>query len=411
MKNLQGDVLAIVDKTGAEKVSYVYDAYGQIVSMTGDATLQKLNPCTYRGYYYDAETGLYYLQSRYYNPEWGRFINADSPDLISVIQDDVLSPNAFAYCKNNPINSSDPTGYITPANLIGAVIGAIIGAVGGYFLTRWMANRLGLKGWKRNAFIWGLTAVITATASVIGYFVGPYISRLGRSAINSIKKALINNACFTRGTLVLTSQGYIPIEDIRVGDYVYSEDPETGDQGLKKVLQVFEKDTDTLIDLEIDKEVVTTTEKHPFWIVGKGWTAAHNIEIGDYVKLKNQEPKQVTNKRIVKVDVPVKVYNFEVEDWHTYYVSGTGILVHNKCSLKFARKSATQIERMVGVRSGTFHRIMKPKILKSAGSQILKKVGKNPDILIAQDGTIQLVSTIKRGVSVITKLNIFDFIP
>ena len=63
-------MLSIVDKTGAEKVSYVYDAYGQIVSMTGDATLQKLNPCTYRGYYYDTETGLYYLQSRYYTPEW-----------------------------------------------------------------------------------------------------------------------------------------------------------------------------------------------------------------------------------------------------------------------------------------------------------------------------------------------------
>ena len=84
VKNLQGDVLAIVDKMGAEKVSYVYDAYGQIVSMTGDATLQKLNPCTYRGYYYDAETGLYYLQSRYYNPEWGRFINADKTEVLNI---------------------------------------------------------------------------------------------------------------------------------------------------------------------------------------------------------------------------------------------------------------------------------------------------------------------------------------
>ena len=411
VKNLQDDVLAIVDKTGAEKVSYVYDAYGQIVSVSGDATLQKLNPCTYRGYYYDAETGLYYLQSRYYNPEWGRFINADSPDVMSVIQENVLSSNAYAYCNNNPINNSDPTGYVTPANLIGAVIGAIIGAVGGYFLTRWMANRLGLKGWRRNAFVWGLTAVISATASVIGYFVGPYISRLGRSAINSIKKALINSACFTKGTLISTEQGHIPIENIQVGDYVYSENPETGEQGLKRVLQVFEKDTDVLIRLEINDEVVITTEEHPFWIIGKGWTEANNIELGDYVQRRNKEPEQITNKSIIKLESPVIVYNLEVEDWHTYYVSNASILVHNKCSLKFARKSASQIERMVGVKSGTFHRIMKPKILKSAGNQILKKVGKNPDILIAQDGTIQLVSTIKRGVSVITKLNIFDFIP
>ena len=66
---------------------------------------------------------------------------------------------------------------------------------------------------------------------------------------------------------------------------------------------------------------------------------------------------------------------------------------------------------MLGVKSGTFHRTIKPDILKSVGKDVLKKVGSNPDILIAQDGTIQLVSTIKKGVSIVPKLNIFDFIP
>ena len=104
-------MLAIVDKTGAEKVSYVYDAYGQIVSMTGDATLQKLNPCTYRGYYYDAETGLYYLQSRYYNPEWGRFINADTTGILNLTQGQIHDVNLYIYCNNSPIMNQDPKGY------------------------------------------------------------------------------------------------------------------------------------------------------------------------------------------------------------------------------------------------------------------------------------------------------------
>ena len=91
---------------------------GQIVSMTGDATLQKLNPCTYRGYYYDAETGLYYLQSRYYNPEWGRFINADVAEVLNVSQENPVSANLFAYCKNNPVNMVDQSGTVSYTHLL-----------------------------------------------------------------------------------------------------------------------------------------------------------------------------------------------------------------------------------------------------------------------------------------------------
>jgi len=121
VKNLQGDVLAIVDKTGAEKVSYVYDAYGQIVSMTGDATLQKLNPCTYRGYYYDAETGLYYLQSRYYNPEWGRFINADIIEILQLSKEEPVNANLFSYCNSNPVLLSDHEGHFALSGLVGTL--------------------------------------------------------------------------------------------------------------------------------------------------------------------------------------------------------------------------------------------------------------------------------------------------
>jgi RHS repeat-associated protein len=109
--NLQGDVVAILDTTGAEVVGYSYDAWGNPLDTTGSMKLSLglYNPLRYRGYVYDQETGLYYLQSRYYDPETGRFINADDTDYLGA-SGTVLGYNLFAYCENNPVNCSDPTG-------------------------------------------------------------------------------------------------------------------------------------------------------------------------------------------------------------------------------------------------------------------------------------------------------------
>ena len=107
--NLQGDIIRILDSTGNSVVSYTYDAWGNLLSCTGTMaeTLGTLNPLRYRGYVYDTETGLYYLQSRYYNPQWGRFINADG--YVSTGQG-LLGNNMFAYCNNNPVLFCDPSG-------------------------------------------------------------------------------------------------------------------------------------------------------------------------------------------------------------------------------------------------------------------------------------------------------------
>ena len=107
--NLQGDVVGIVDGGGALVAGYAYTAWGECYETGGShqTTLGKLNPLRYRGYVYDVETGLYYLQSRYYNPEWGRFINADS--YVSTGQG-LTGNNMFAYCGNDPINRIDAHG-------------------------------------------------------------------------------------------------------------------------------------------------------------------------------------------------------------------------------------------------------------------------------------------------------------
>ncbi len=104
--NLQGDVTNILLSTGQKVVTYTYDAWGRQLSCTGFMAndLGKLNPLRYRGYVYDQETSLYYLQSRYYNPEIGRFINADSQLNTSL---GILGLNQFSYCLNNPVNMVD----------------------------------------------------------------------------------------------------------------------------------------------------------------------------------------------------------------------------------------------------------------------------------------------------------------
>ena len=120
--NAQGDVVRIVDGSRNVVASYSYDPWGKLLSSSG--TLANVNPLRYRGYYYDSETGFYYLQSRYYDPEIGRFINADS--YASTDATGLLSTNMFAYCENDPVNKSDPTGEVAPI-LIAMAGGAMVG--------------------------------------------------------------------------------------------------------------------------------------------------------------------------------------------------------------------------------------------------------------------------------------------
>lgn len=109
--NLQGDIIGIYDSTGTVVVEYTYDSWGKLISITGSLadTIGVKNPLRYRGYYYDTETSLYYLQSRYYDPETCRFINADAYFVAG--NDYIQGTNMFAYCYNNPVMYSDPSGF------------------------------------------------------------------------------------------------------------------------------------------------------------------------------------------------------------------------------------------------------------------------------------------------------------
>ena len=117
VKSLQGDVIALLDGTGNVVVSYVYDAWGAPIGKSGSMaeTLGTVQPFRYRGYVFDEETGLYYLRSRYYNPGWGRFVNADA--LISTFQKS-SKHNLFSYCGNSVISYMDPAGLFAIQGLL-----------------------------------------------------------------------------------------------------------------------------------------------------------------------------------------------------------------------------------------------------------------------------------------------------
>ena len=159
--NLQGDVVKLIHYIpGFEYESvatYEYDAWGNIVSSSG--RLAEINPLRYRGYYYDNETGFYYLQSRYYDPANRRFINADSYQSTG---QGFVGTNMFAYCNNNPITAIDESGKSVTAIIIGALICAAIGGIDAYLSAK-------TSGASTNEALWqgAIGAVSGAVTSVV----------------------------------------------------------------------------------------------------------------------------------------------------------------------------------------------------------------------------------------------------
>ena len=130
--NQMGDVISITDAQGNELAQYSYDEWGNTLS-TSDNDIANINPLRYRGYYYDSETGYYYLQSRYYDANICRFINADTYKYAKLQKNDFAGYSLFTYCCNDPINYSDPTGYfIVKRWMISTLVDGVISLCGAY---------------------------------------------------------------------------------------------------------------------------------------------------------------------------------------------------------------------------------------------------------------------------------------
>ena len=382
---MRESTINVVGKDGASQKTYSYTDYGETIEQ-GENNFY--NEICYGGGVYDKTTGLYYLNARYYSPENGSFLTQDT---YRGSRSKTETLNLYGYCAGNPISYTDPSGH-----WIWGVVGTAMGAYDGYKY----AKKKGYKGWKMYASIAGGAAlgavnpfkifkmaksgykaykavkytkkarnVYKNTKRVVKVKAKPKATVVAKKQVKSktkvsktkkstrvvkkqTKSVSKRAACFTAGTKIHTKDGFKAIETIKAGDYVWSENPETHEKALKKVKKIFVREKDSVVRLSINGEAIETTNEHPFYVEGHGWTNASDLKVGDKVRLEDGTAGIVEKAKHAALDNPVTVYNFEVEDFHTYYVSEQKVLVHNTCA---ATAKNTQVAKSSNKASSIGH--------------------------------------------------------
>ena len=167
--------------------------------------------------------------------------------------------------------------------------------------------------------------VAQTTIASVAVFTGGMNSGFNKAA----NSAGVKPSCFVAGTLVMAVAGMVAIETIKSGDKVISTDPETMETSPKTVLETYIREVTTLVHLTVNGEEIVTTVDHPFYIKNQGFIKAGELIVGDELLDVNGNVLLVENFAVELTDEPTTVYNFQVEDFHTYYVGKNGILVHN----------------------------------------------------------------------------------
>ena len=167
--------------------------------------------------------------------------------------------------------------------------------------------------------------VAQTTIASVAVFTGGMNSGFNKAA----NSAGVKPSCFVAGTLVMAVAGMVAIEKIKSGDKVISTDPETMETSPKTVLETYIREVTTLVHLTVNGEEIVTTVDHPFYVKNQGFIKAGELIVGDELLDVNGNVLLVEKFNVELTDEPVKVYNFQVEDFHTYFVGQNNIWVHN----------------------------------------------------------------------------------
>ena len=319
----------LFNSSGAVTWSAEFSAFGQ-AHIDPASTVR--NPLRFAGQFYDEITGLHQNMHRDYDPMSGRYLQSDPIGIAGGL-------NTYMYAGNNPSTYSDPTGEfiipvgtaaaaayarcVTQCTAVGAVAagaGAAVDYLGGEDCNVDMGAVVGAMG--------------QTAASCAKECLNPFNWFGGGAKKKAPKNQKKPCNCFVEGTEVLTDEGPVSIEEIEIGDRVASRDEKTGEFEYKEVVNLFQFENREVFDLRFaeengDIEEFRVTAEHPFYIEGRGWVEVRDLNSGDVAHDIDGDVLVVLD--VLPVEKLYETYNFEVADFHTYFVGEDGVWVHNDC--------------------------------------------------------------------------------
>ncbi len=343
--DLIDSTMLTTDDNGGVVQMAAYTAFGEYVSSSG-AVGGEL-PTGFPRYAYAGgygyETGLITLYGpnpdlppitlqhvgeRWYQPGIGRFVQRDPIGLAGGL-------NVYVYCVNLPLTHIDPSGLTTAGEVIGGTLGAGAGAAAGGVII--VVIGIPTAGAGGVLFAAPIMAMCTALGGYAGAGIGKAIERDGLSGIGGPHRG--GFFCFVEGTLVETSTGPVPIEELGGGDVVRSLDEEAFTTNTdashalavrSRVGGIASRLVHEVVRIRLTDETIVTTREHPFWVAGHGWVVAGQLRSGDCLLDMHGNGVPIAGVEVRTLSRPIRVYNLTVEDSHTFFVGKTKVLVHNK---------------------------------------------------------------------------------
>ncbi len=311
-----GSVRSLTDTAGATTDVYNYEAFGEVLNQTGTTE----NGYLFAGEQFDNTLNQYYLRARYYDQNIGRFTQLDT---FQGLENDPASLHKYLYTPNDPVNYTDPSGNFFGGTFAGGIaltLNTLSVASSAYDVFQLATGQEEFSFKQAGLSI--LLSRLPGSSGFVKQIVSKYKAKTGKNlTIPCVKNS------FVAGTLIHTQQGLVPIEDVKIGDYVLSFNEMTGEKEYQEVIHLIQHQNDyQLVEVESSSgESFIATPDHPFYVDGD-WKNADDLSLSDKLFLAEGYSSVAG---LSSLDLTTKVYNLSVANTHNYYIGKAGTLVHN----------------------------------------------------------------------------------